>query len=331
MKHKLVMFLQYFANPNTQTTTLKADGNDLSPEMKVFYSKELLENARHDHTFNQFGKVQAIPANSGNKIEWRKISTYAPATRPLTEGVTPDGNKQNVIAITGSIDQYGDYTTVSDRLQTETIDPIVAEITKEHSAQMADTLNIITRNEVMTGTNVLFAGGKTSRDTLTADDLISPTLINQAATILKKAHTPKINGDFVAIIHPSVSYDLRESKDWIETQKYADPKNIYNGEIGKLHGVRFIEDADDKVWANSAGVKVYATIVMGADAYARIAQSAENAEVIVKAVGSAGTADPLNQRGTVGWKATHGAKVLYQERMIRIESSSSLQATDAAN
>jgi N4-gp56 family major capsid protein len=330
MKHRLIN-LQLFANANVQTTNLNSSGNDLSPEMKTFYVKTLLENARQEHYFNQFGQAQPLPAHGGNKVEWRKFATYAPATTPLTEGVTPDGNKQNVTTVVATINQYGDYTTVSDRMETEAIDNVVAAVTEEHSAQAADTLERITQNEVLSGTNVIYAGGKTSRDTLVETDTINTSLLNLAASILKKAHAPKINGEYVAIVHTSVAYDLRESDGWIEVNKYADPKNIYNGEIGKLHGIRFIEDPDVKLWKNSEGIAVYPTIVMGANAYGRIEPSAESLEVIVKQPGSAGTADPLNQRGTIGWKATHGAKILYDERIVRIESGSSQNDMDVSN
>ncbi len=327
----IVFDLQLFAEPNTQVTTLSASGNDLSPEMKLFYNTQLLQNAREEHYFNQFGQKQALPKGHGNTIEWRKMDTFKNvADKPLTEGVTPDGNKANVVKISQSTKQYGDYTTVSDRLEVEAVDPIISMITEEHAAQAGDTLDIVTRNEVITGTNVYYAGGKTSRTTLTASDLLTSTLVNQVATFMRKNHVPKINGDYVAIIHPSVAYDLRESDGWLEVHKYAKPEEVFNGEIGKLHGVRFVEDPMAKVWKNS-GVSVYATIFLGADAYGIIDPEGEGMEVIVKGKGSAGTADPLNQRSTVGWKATHAAKILYDERIVRVESGSAFPGGDDEN
>ena len=323
---------QFFATLNTNVTTSTASGNDLSPEMKTFYKTSLLENSRNEHYFNQFGKKQSLPKNGGNKVEWRKFDTYAPATTPLTEGVTPDGNKVNTRKIEAPIYQYGDYTVISDRLQLEAIDPVIAEITEEHGAQAGDTLDIITRNEVCSGTNVIYAGGKTSRSALTASDKLTPTLVNQAATFLKKQKAPTINGDYIAIIHPSVAYDLRESADWLDVHKYAQPNEIYNGEIGKLHGVRFIEDTMQKVWAGGAsGACVYACTFMGKDAYGIIDPTAEAMQVIVKQLGSGGVEDALDQRSSVGWKASHGAKILYQERLVRVEVGSYYSSTDEEN
>lgn len=406
--------IQLFANPNTQTTDKATTGNDLSPTMKTFYKTSLLENARNEHYYNQFGQKQPLPKNGGNKVEWRKFDTFKKATTPLTEGVTPDGNTVNMTKIEKAIAQYGDYTTISDRLELEAVDPVIVGVTEEHGAQAGDTLEVITRNEVITGTVVEYAGSKTSRKTLTNSDLLTATLVNKAATALKKMKAPTINGKYIAIIHPSVAFDLRESAGWIDVHKYANPTEIYNGEIGELHGVRFIEDTEQKIWkgepltegnanlsvktnvsasttvpvkeaisadeaaalagrpiligtvaaeiasatAGAAGsaslttkaavtvsaddviypgeggagnVAVYATVFFGKDAWGIIEPSAESLEVIVKQRGSAGTSDPLDQRSTVGWKASHAAQILYDERIVRVESGSSYGSDDEAN
>lgn len=406
--------LQLFANPNTNTTNDNTPGNDLSSTMKTFYKTSLLENARNEHFFNQFGQKQPLPKNNGKKVEWRKFDTFAKATTPLTEGVTPDGNTVNMTKIEKEINQYGDYTTISDRLELEAVDPVIVAVTEEHGAQAGDTLEVITRNEVISGTNVILAGGNDYRYELDANDKLTPTLVDQAFTFLKKMKAPTIGGKYIAIIHPSVAYDLRESSDWIDVHKYAQPDEIFNGEIGELHGVRFVEDTEQKIWkgagltagaanlsvktnvsaattvpvkeaisadeatalagrailigtvyatiasatagaagsaslttaaavtvsaddviypgeAGAANAAVYATTFFGKDAYGIIEPSAESLEVIVKQRGSAGTSDPLDQRSTVGWKASHAAKILYQERLVRVESGSYYSGTDSAN
>ena len=334
MANEKWIFDLHIFDANVQTTLLNNDStapyNDLSPTIKTFYKTSLLENARSEHYFNQFGMRQPLPKNNGKKVEWRKFDTFAKALTPLTEGVTPDGNKVNMTKIEKEIAQYGDYTTVSDRLELEAVDPVITAITEEHGAQAGDTLDTVTRNEVVSGTNVIYAGGQASRATVTSSHKLTPALVNQAFTFLKKMKTPTINGHYVAIIHPSVAYDLRESSDWLDVHKYAQPNEIYNGEIGMLHNVRFIETPEQKVWTTTNGA-VYATVFFGKDAWGIIDPSAESLEVIVKQRGSAGTADPLDQRSTVGWKASHAAKILYQERLVRIESGSFYSSTDTAN
>lgn len=347
MKKNYLFELQLFAgenNPalNTQTTALADAGNsnDLSSTMKTFYRTNLLENARSEHYFSQFGQKVPLPKNSGNIVEWRKFDTFAKALTPLTEGVTPDGNKINMSKITSLVGQYGDYTTVSDLLELRAIDPIISRVTEEHGAQAGDTIDTVIRNAVVAGSNVIYApklaadGTETEiteRANIDKTCRITPKLVDQVVTLLKKQKAPKINGYYVAVIHPSVSYDLRESAAWLDAHKYSQPTEIFNGEIGMLHGVRFIEDADAKVWTNTNGA-VYATMFFGRDAYGIIDPTAESMEVIVKQRGSAGTSDPLDQRGTVGWKASTAAKILYEERMVRLETGSSVfSSVDTAN
>lgn len=330
MKFKIIR-LQLFAAPNTNTTGAAVTGNDLSASMKTFYKTSFLENERHEQYFNQFGEEQPLPKNEGNIVEWRRMETFAKALTPLTEGVTPDGNKLNMSKITQKINQYGDYTTLSDRLEMEAVDPIVMETTEEHGAQAGETLETVTRNEVMSGTNVIYAGGKTSRADLTKADVISPTLINQAVTFLKKMHAPKDStGCYIGILPTSVIYDLRQSNEWIEAHKYAKPDEIYNGEVGKIHGCRIIDDPEGKIYKTGV-VATYGCVFFGKKAYGRIKPTAEALEIIVKQKGSAGSSDPLNQRSSVGWKASHAAKILYQERIIRIECGSFYSDVDDAN
>ena len=415
---KVLFNIQLFADPNTQTTEKNTPGtNDLSSTMKTFYKTSLLENARNEHYYAQFGQKQPLPKNEGKKVEWRKFDTFEKALTPLTEGVTPDGRNINMSKIEAEIHQYGDYTTVSDRLELEAVDPIITLTTEEHGAQAGDTIDTLTRDVVMAGSNVIYGGSSvSSRSALTTSDLLTPTLIDKAMTFLKKMKAPTINGDYVAIIHPSVAFDLRESQGWEDVHKYAQPAEIYNGEIGKLHGVRFVESTEAKIYkgaplteaaanlsvktaiaastttvavkeaisadeatalagrpillasgkneivsaaagaagsatltvktaittlaadsvvypgeAGAANTAVYGTIFMGKDAYGIIEPSAESLEVIVKQRGSAGTADPLDQRSTIGWKASHAAKILYQERLVRVETGSSYGDVDEAN
>lgn len=143
MKTEFMKFdLQMFAansgveasNANVQTTGLNTTGNDLSPTMKTFYRTNLLKNARSQHYFNQFGQKQPLPRNNGRKVEWRKFDTFSKAMTPLTEGVTPDGNTVNMTYLEAELHQYGDYTTVSDLLQLEAVDPVIAAVTEEHGA-----------------------------------------------------------------------------------------------------------------------------------------------------------------------------------------------------
>lgn len=309
--------LQLFAEMNTQTTLLNGDGNNLSPEMKTFYSDYLIDNAVPKLVHDQFGQKHPIPKNGGKQIEFRKYSPLGKMLNPLTEGVTPDGQSLNVSTVTAEVKQYGGYITLSDVLLLTAIDNNLVQATKLLGQQAGATLDTITRNVLHEGTNIMYAGGGEGREAagkLTVDD------IKRAVRALKAQNAERIGDSFVAIIHPDVSYDLTSDPAWQNVKDY-DPKDWYEGEIGRIHGVRFVETTEAKiVTAGDAGTAIYSTLVLGDNAYGVTEIEGGGLEHFVKQLGSAGTADPINQRATVGWKATKTAEILVDQFMVRIES-----------
>ena len=299
--------------------------SSMSPTMKTFYDTALLENARENMVFTQFGKKQPM---HGNKVEWRKFNTFAKALTPLTEGVIPSGQTFGMTKIEAETTQHGDFVAVSDRLELESYDDVIFGATEEMGATEGETYDTLTRNILVAGNSVAYAGDKTSRATLTKADILTPEMVNKASTWLKKNKAPKIDGCYVALIHPSVAEDLRESDSWKEFHKYNDVEPIFKGEIGMLHGVRFIESNECKVWKDG-DTAVYATLFLGKDAFGILDPEGEGMEMIVKTKDQIG--GPLNQFSTIGYKFCHGAKILYQERMLRVESGSSYSELDEAN
>ena len=215
----------------------------------------------------------------------------------------------------------------------------------------------------------------------------------------------KINGSYVAIIHPDCAYDLMSDPEWKYPHQYQDTSNLYEGEIGQICGVRFVETTEAKVFhaddltatsrtltvsqidgktltvnetvgsadalalngrrvlvgggvytvtsvsgntiglseapasgavksgdivypgeAGAKGRDVYATLMLGRNAYGVTEIAGGGLEHIVKQLGSSGTSDPLNQRATAGWKCTSVTQRLVEQFMIRIETASTFEA-----
>ena len=324
--------LQLFAN-ELQTTLL--DG--LSVEMKTFYDMTLIDEAQASLVHDQFAQKRPIPKNSGKTIEFRKFSSLPKAMTPLTEGVTPDGKSLNVTAITATVAQYGDYITQSDVLELTTIDNTIVEATKLLGRQAGLTLDTVTRNVLQSGTNVTYcpkvaADGTetavTSRANLDNTCQLTVKVIQQVVAKLRAQNAPTINGKYVAIIHPYVAYDLMRDPEWIEAHKYAKPENLYEGEIGEVAGVRFVQTTEAKIYDGG----VFGSLFMGEGAYGVTEITGGGLQTIVKQKGSAGTADPLDQRSSVGWKAIKTAELLIPNYLVRVESKSAVfSGTAAAN
>ena len=291
MKFTKYFDLQMFANMNTQTTGTST----LSDEMKVYYSDYLIDNAVPKLVHDQFGQKHPIPKNGGKTIEFRKYSPLPKLLTPLTEGVTPDGQSLTVTTIEATIDQYGGYVTISDMLQLTAIDNNMVQATKLLGNQAGASLDTITREVLNGGTNVVYAGGVSSREALTAEHKLTVDDIKKAVRALKNQNAEKIGDSYVAIIHPDVTYDLTNDPAWQAVKDY-DPKDWYEGEIGKIAGVRFVETTEAKIFEGG----VYSTLILGDNAYGVTEIEGGGLQHIVKQLGSAGTADALDQRATVG-------------------------------
>jgi len=312
--------LQLFAEMNTQTTGTST----LTPEMKVFYSDYLIDNAVPKLVHDQFGQKHPIPKNGGKTIEFRKYSPLPKLLTPLTEGVTPDGQSLTVTTIEATVAQYGGYVTLSDVLLLTAIDNNMVQATKLLGNQAGATLDTITREVLNGGTNVVYAGGVDSRSALSANLKVDD--IKKAVRALKTQNAEKIGDSYVAIIHPDVTYDLTNDPAWQAVKDY-DPKDWYEGEIGKIAGVRFVETTEAKIFEGG----VYSTLILGDNAYGVTEIEGGGLQHIVKQLGSAGTADALDQRATVGWKAIKVAERLVEQFMVRVESKSTFSDEAAAN
>jgi len=187
------------------------------------------------------------------------------------------------------------------------------------------------------GTNVLYAAKNgvpvTSRADIDDTTLVDTKLFKKAAMILKRQNAPTIDGSYVASIHPDVAYDIMNDEGWIDVHKYMDATKIFDGELGKIGNVRFVESTEAKIFMGegSGDANVYATMVVGKGAYATTDIEGGGLKHIVKPLGSAGSADPLDQRATVGWKAIKTAERLVEQYMVRIESGAAEGATAIAN
>lgn len=257
--NKFLLNLQLFAAGDVvNKTTSATTGNDLSPEMKTFYDKTLIELAGPYLVHEQYGQTRDIPQNGGKTIEFRQFSKLPKALTPITEGVTPSGNKMNVSTLTATVDQYGDYIEQTDILELTAIDNTIVEATKELAAQAGLTMDTVVRNVIVGGTNVQYcptvSGGTetavTSRYKLDSTALLKVKDVFKAAAELKAVNAPKVDGYYLGIIHPYVAYDLMQEAgtQWIDIQKYAKPENILMGEIGSLGDVRFVESTEAKIF-----------------------------------------------------------------------------------
>jgi len=313
--------------PSTNTTISTAETTYLN---KTYYDRNLLENAKTKFVHANYGQKKNIPKNSGKRVEFRRWMAFDPSVvvPGLTEGVTPEGQSLKQGHVEAEIKQYGAYTEVSDLLKTTAFDDVVEGSTDLLGEQVGTAIEWITRDAMALTTNVQFAGGKTSRETVAATDILTTTEVRKAVRTLKKAKARTFTREggkahYIAIVSPDAVYDLQSDPLWQDVSKYSNAEQLYSGEIGRIFGVVFVESTEAKIYdgEGSGGGDVHCTLIFGQDAYGVIDIEGSGAlKTIIKKAGSAGSADPLDQRATVGAKVEgYAVAVLNDDWILALE------------
>lgn len=312
----------------SQTITNVSGQNQLSAEDKTFYERLLIERLLPQLNFYKDATKKKLPKNSGRTINFRKFNSLTAPSASLTEGKTPDGNNLSISTITATVAQEGDYVQITDLIQLTGIDPVLTETCETLGEQAEKLFDSRIQTAISKGTNVYFAGGATTRaglesattKNLTADD------IKKIVRKLKNADAKRFaDGYYHMQIDPDIAYDLMSDSAWVDVSKYAKPEQMAKGELGKMHGMKFFETTNLETVSSSADsgkIDVHIAYAYGKDSYACIdlEGGAGKPEIIVKENGSAGTADPLNQRATAGWKACFTAVITQPLALVRVET-----------
>lgn len=321
----------------------------LSVKLQDYYNKAALEKAAPLLLYRKFSQAKPLPQNSGEIIRFKRWGTLPTAITPLTEGVTPIGGNITVTNITATVQQYGYWIPVTDKVQLLHPDPVLTEIAEQLGEQQGETMDELMRNQLAAGSNVQYAGGVASRSavvsTLTGADIdkairalknANALMISKVITASTGYDTSAIRPAYIAIVHPNTTFSLESIVGWIPVEKYASQTGIMEGEVGAYKNVRFIETTNGLHFDDAGGAvgstgnmsqggtncDVYATIVFAKNAYGEVPLSGGSTSVIIKTHGERDTSDvsdPLNQRGSAGWKAMWTGKILNDSWLRRIE------------
>lgn len=301
-----------------------------------YFDRRLLIKAKPSLNYLRFAQVRDIPSNTSEVIKFRRYTLLSAATTPLTEGTTPSGSRLSKTDVTGTPLQYGDFITLTDKLLFTTQDPILQEMADVLGQQAGNTLDQLTRTVLVAGTTVQYASTATTTATITSSMKITKAEIKEAVRTMKgnnalkimemidpsdKFNTTPVAAAFIAFVHPDTTFDLKEIPGFIRVEEYPSTKPALPDEVGALDEVRFIESTNASVdsGAGSGSIDVYDTVIIAANAYGITRVVGEAMRNIIKPLGSAGSADPLDQRQTSGWKANFVPIRLNEAFMLRLE------------
>lgn len=306
-------------------TTTHTYGN-LTAEQKTFYDRTLLSRLLPNLTFLKYGQKRPMPKNEGDTINFRRFNSLDVPAASLTEGVTPDGDNLSITAVTATVAQEGNWVRLSDKISMVGIDPVLTESAALMGENAAKTLETRCADVIFKGTSQQFAGGAASAAAIAAGKVVNSEEIKKAVRTLRNNNAEPLEGGYyIGFCDPSVAYDLQNDSLWQDISKYNGAENIMKGEIGRIHGVRFILTTMCPTDATTATAgTLHKTLIVGKDAYGVVdVNGSSKPEIIIKPTGSAGTEDPLNQRASVGWKAMAVTVRLQELAMVCIQSMAS--------
>lgn len=318
---------------------------NLPPAIQAYYDRNLLERAVPADVHGRFGQVRPIKMRSGNQIKFRRYEALPLVTTALTEGATPAGNDLTVTDVTATLAQYGSFVTVTDMVDMTNQDPVLTEAGTVLGEQGGTTVDAVRRDVLVAGTNVIYSNGTTRaglkspldhialRTALRALNRQNAKFVREMISATNSVGTQPIRAAYIGLVHPDTEAVLEAITGYIPVSSYSSAMKAEDDEVGAYRNIRFFRSTNCKVWPNTGlavgtdgqistgGVNndVYATLIIGANAYGVCPLAGQAMQNIVKPLGSSGTADPLNQRATSGWKATTTTKILNDAWMVRIE------------
>ena len=293
------------------TTTTQVD-----PAVAVFYDRVLLKRGLPMLVHDKFAQTRNIRSKSGNIIKFRRYAALAPATTPLMEGQTPPGQKLSKTDLTAKISQYGDFVHITDMVDLTVEDPVLTVAAEGLGEQMGETLDILIR-DILAACASSTTSSQTNKEIHKDEiEIVVKLLLGNKAKMISRVITAStgvgtapIRPAYFGIIHTDLIDDLEKVTNFKNTSEYPSQQPVMEAEWGATGNVRWLYSQQ----AHDAGATAdprYFLPIIGQNAYGTTSIDGSAVKNIVKAFGSGGTTDPLNQRATSGWKTTFVTRIL---------------------
>ena len=310
----------------TSTSSVVAPSTiGISPNLRMFMRKDLLGRVVPKLVHAKDGLPHSIPKGQGNVIQMRRRNRIIPASASaylLTEGVTPSPLSPDTEQILVTVSPYGGWINATDVAEEITYDNLLQADIKDLGDFCGEVIDLSVRDNIVSGSQAVYAAGRVSRVTVAAGDLLDDALLKKAVAVLRDKNVPTFADGTYHMILPSLAmYDLMGTDGWKYKSWYQNAGDIEMGKVERLYGIKFFDTSLAKSFtgAGAAGINVYAGLVYGPGAFGTVDLPGLNQDVIIKTVDSGGADNPLNQRGSRGTKASMGSKVIDEKRIVRVE------------
>ena len=305
----------------------------LPPAVREYYDRLLLMTAYPQLIHTKFAQKRILPEKMGDTIVFRRYARLATVPIPLSDGITPPGAPLSASDIKARVDFYGNFVTITNQVELTVEDRVLNESARLLAQNLAQTMDEVTRDVLASTSSVLQCANGTNGNTpteLTKADIDSAvqTLLNNDAEMISEVvvgrdafGTAPVRPAFWAYIDTALLDDLEAVANFVHSANYPNQQSVLDAEWGATGNVRWLYTSVGSV--TSASPAVYNNFIIGKEAYAVVHLGSESGEFYVEPLGSAGSADPLHQRGSVGWQHPFVARILNDAFMLNLEATHS--------
>jgi len=303
----------------------------LTQEMSTYYEKVFLARAEYEYIFNQGAQMRTQPANEGKTVVFTRHTPLATATTALTEGVNPAEVNLTATNVSATLAEYGNTVKISRFLSLTSIDANNKEKIEVVGQNMGETLDELTRNELFTGATTQLAGAKSTLTDVAITDVLSVTELRKAVRTLKLNKARRYQdrvAPWMGKVGPNTSYDLTTDSTFLSADIYDNSATkLYNGELGKILGVRLIESPNqyESVNAGTASADVFSNFIHGSDAFGCIDLVGDKPQLYIIPSTKIDSGNPAGRFSTVAWAASYVTKTLNADWIINIKTGATGQ------
>lgn len=302
----------------------------LSQLMQTYYDKLFISTAKHWLIHEQGAQMRPLPQGEGKVVYFQRYTPLALITAQLTEAANPTAVNLSATNVSGTVSEFGSYTKISKLLKLTAIDPKMEGAVEVMAQNAGESRDQMVREKGLVASNTdQFAGAKSALTDVAITDTLSASEIRKAVRTLKANKAMRYSdGYFLGKVSPYASYDLMGDTTWVNAHTYKDGAELYRGELGRLHGVRFIETTNWKETANggASNADIIHTFVHGREAFGVTDLNGDEKKIYTKTPGANSTDNPVDRFSTVGWAMSYVPVVLVSDWIIEIKSGATDQS-----
>jgi len=219
--------------------------------LESYLQRRALENVPLNLGYLNDAQMIEQPKNNGKHVTFFRYTELPAVTKPLYEGVTPDGQNLEETAFSVMTKNYGGWMGYTDEIDLWHVDSKTQAMSDRLNRQAQLSIDTVGRDAICAGLNVMYPGNVTSRAALTASDILTYAVIKKAVRNLKrKGAQPFADGYYHAKIDQDTYYDLTQDTHWDDANKYQDKSREAKYVLGTIYNVKFYAVDNGKTFTN---------------------------------------------------------------------------------